>query len=96
LTSHPTVTPNDLRRDPELAIFDVLDHTLKLTVYALVAIHPELTDPERPFWLHEDSGTGRAAKLVVGCSEELIKAVCDYRTAILRAREAEINEALPF
>ena len=96
MTSHPSPTPDDLRRDPELAIFDVLDHTLKLTVYALVAIHPELTDPERPFWLHEDSGTGRAAKLVVGYSEELIKAVCDYRTAILRDREKEINEALPF
>ncbi len=96
MTSHLPPTPDDLRRDPELAIFDVLDHTLKLAVYALVAIYPQLTDPERPFWLHEDSGTGRAAKLVVGCSEELIKVVCDYRTAILRDREEEINEALPF
>ncbi len=96
MTSHPPVTPNDLRRDPELAILDALDQTRKLAVYALVAIYPELIDSERPFWRHEDSVLGDAASHLIACSEELELAVCGYRTAILRAREAEANEDLPF
>jgi hypothetical protein len=96
LTSHPPVTPNDLRGDPELAILAALDHTLKLAVYALVAVYPELTDSERPFWLLEGSATGHAASQLLACGEELELAIRGYRTAILRAREAEANEDLPF
>ncbi len=96
MTSQPPITPNDLRRDPELAILDTLDHTLKLAVYALVAIYPELTDSERPFWRREVSATGHAARYLIACSEELELAICGYRTAILWVREAEANEDLPF
>ena len=96
MTSHPPVTPNDLRGDPELAILAALDHTLKLAVYALVAVYPELTDPERPFCLREGAATGDAASQLLACGEELELAIRGYRTAILRAREAEANEDLPF
>ncbi len=96
MTSHPPVTPNDLRRDPVLAILAALDHTLKLAVYALVAVYPELTDSERPFWLLEGSATGHAASQLLACGEELELAIRGYRTAIIRAREAEANEDLPF
>ncbi len=96
MTSHPPVTPNDLRREPELAILDALDHTLRLAVYALVAIYPELSDSERPFWRRQDSATGHAASHLIACSNELELAVCRYRTAIRRAREAEANEDFPF
>ncbi len=96
MTSHPPVTPNDLIRDPELAILAALDHMLELAVYALVAIYPELTDSERPSWRRDDSAAGLAASHLIACSQELECAVCGYRTAILRARESEANEDLPF
>ena len=96
MTSHPPPTPDDLRCDPELAILAALDHTLKLAVHALVAIHPELTDPERPYWLHEGSTIGRAASHIVDRSEELKQAISEYQTAILRAREAGADEEFPF
>jgi hypothetical protein len=97
LTSHqPRVTPNDLRLDPELAILDALDHTLELVVYVLVAIYPELTDSQIPLWQRDDSAPGRAASHLIACSQELEQAVCDYRTAIVRARESETNGNLPF
>lgn len=96
MTSHLPVTPNDLRCDPELAILDALDHTLELTIYALVAIYPELTDSERPAWRRDDDAPGRAASHLIACSQELEHAISSYRTAILRTKEVEANEDLPF
>jgi len=96
VTSHPPPTPDDLRCDPELAILAALDHTLKLAVYALVAIYPELTDPERPFWLREDSSVDRAAHHIVDRSEELKLAIFEYQDAIRRTQEAQANEEFPF
>jgi hypothetical protein len=96
LTSRPSVTPNDLRSDPELAILDALDHTLRLAVYALVASYPEITESEIPVWRRDDSTAGRAAGHLIACSQKLESALGDYRDAILRAREAKVNEELPF
>jgi len=96
LTSHPPPTPDDLRRDPELAILAALDHTLKLAVYALVAIYPDLTDADRPLWRREDAAIDRAANHLVACTEPLEQAIGEFRTAILRVREAEANEEISF
>ena len=96
MTSQPSVTPNDLRSDPELAILGALDHTIGLAVYALVAIYPELTDAEIPAWRQDHSTTGLAARHLITCTQELQSAVGHYRDAIRRAREAEVNEELPF
>ena len=96
MTSHPPVTPNELRTDPELAILDALGHTLELAVYALVAIYPELTDSERPYWHSEDSAAGKEAAHLIACGERLETAICRYRTTILDAREEQVNQNLPF
>ena len=96
MTKKAIVTPDDLRSDPELAILDVLDHTIGLAVYALVAIYPELTDSEIPAWRQDHSTTGLAARHLIACTQELESALGDYRDAILRDREAEENEELPF
>ncbi len=96
MTSHPTVTPNDLRSDPELAILDTLDHTLELAVYALVAIYPELTDSEQPSWRRDHSAAGDAAVHLIAYGQKLETAIGRYRTAILDAREAQVNQDLPF
>ena len=47
----PIPTPDDLVDAPELAILVALDHTLELAASALACAHPELLDPERPYWL---------------------------------------------
>ncbi len=96
MTSQPSVTPNDLRSDPELAILDALHYTLGLAVYALVAIYPELTDSEKPSWQRDDSMAGDAAAHLIACGQQLEWAVSGYREAILRAKEAETDEDLPF
>ena len=96
MTSQPTLTPDHLRRDPELAILAALDHTLKLAVYALVAIYPDLTDSERPLWRREVTEIDHAANHLVVCTEPLRHAIGEFQTAIRQAREAEANEEFPF
>jgi hypothetical protein len=93
-TSSPT--PTDLRHDPELAIVAALDHTLRLAVAALVAIYPELSDSQRPLWRVEASASGEAASALVARSEALGQAISAYRAALLRARETELTDELPF
>lgn len=96
MTSHTPVSPNELRSDPELAILDALKATLKLAVYALVAIYPELTDAELPSWRSEDSAAGNEAARLIAAGQKLETAIRRYRTAILDAREAQVNQDLPF
>jgi len=96
MTSHPPLTPDNLRRDPELAILAALDHTLQLAVYALVAIYPDLTDSDTPLWRPQDAEIDRAANHLVAATQPLRHAIREFRTAILRARKAEANEEFPF
>lgn len=96
MTSHSAVTPNDLRTDPELAILDALDHTLKLAVYALVAVYPDLTDLEIPSWRRDDTEPSRTASHLIDCCQELEAAIAGYRTAIRHTGKAEANQDLPF
>ncbi len=90
------MTPDDLRSDPELAILDALDYTLGLAIYALVAIYPELTDAEIPTWRRDDTPAGHAARHLITSSEQVHRAICRYRTAVLQTREADANQDLPF
>ena len=90
------MTPDELRSDPELAILDALDYTLGLAIYALVAIYPELTDAEIPPWRRADTEAGHAASHLIDCSEEVHRAVCQYRAAVLKNRKADANQDLPF
>lgn len=69
---------------------------MELAVYALVAIYPELTDAEIPRWRRVDTESGYAASQLISCGEEVRRAVCRYRTAVLREREADANRDLPF
>ena len=96
MISQPPPTPDDLRRDPELAILAALDHTLELAVYALVAIYPDLTDSDRPLWHRQDAEIDHAANHLVACTEPLRHAIGEFQTAIRRARQAEANEEFPF
>ena len=55
-------TPDDLVGTPELAILAALAWTLDLVTRTLVCAYPELTDPERPYWLCQASPIATAAE----------------------------------
>lgn len=43
---HPSVTPSDLGEHPELAVLEILDSVLGMVKFAVIAVHPELTDAD--------------------------------------------------
>ncbi|MEK7757420.1 MAG: hypothetical protein AAB385_09460 [Planctomycetota bacterium] len=43
---HPSVTPADLYEHPELAVLAILDSALMMAKFAIIAVHPELTDAD--------------------------------------------------
>lgn len=78
----PVPTPDDLDRAPELAILAALDHTLELATAALVCAHPELCDPERPYWLGSPTRSLTLAKTLVRRTHGLKRAIRAYRRAL--------------
>jgi hypothetical protein len=77
-----TPTPDDLAHAPELAILAALDQTLDLVVRALLCAHPELADPERPYWLREVSPGATAAETLVDQTADIKQALIAYREAV--------------
>ncbi len=83
-----TPTPEDLVDAPELALLAALERTLDLVVRALVSAHPELADPERPYWLRQASRMPTAAATLVDQSAEMKQALVVYREAVeIRRRD---------
>jgi hypothetical protein len=73
--------PPDLERDPELALLAVLHTALQVTVYALVAVHPQLaTDSPLP----ADPNI-RAANKVLVTASRLQRALDEYRRVLAQA-----------
>jgi hypothetical protein len=92
-------TPDDLVDAPELAILAALDWTLDLVVRALVCAYPELTDPERPYWLRKTSRTVTAAETLVDQTADMEQAIIAYREAVEIQRQEQasrIPDDLPF
>ena len=91
-------TPDEIDDAPELAILHVLDEVLNLTPRVLVAAHPELTDPEAPFWVREASRTSRKADDIVTTAHQLQRIIRAYRRASLLEREqrCETDPEMPF
>ena len=75
-------TLDDLDRAPELAILAALDHTLELATAALVCAHPELCDPERPYWISSPTRSLTLAKTLVRRAHGLQRAIRSYRRAL--------------
>jgi len=88
-TCDPTPTPDDLECAPELAILAALDHTLELAIAALVCAHPELRDPERPYWLGSPTHSLTLAKTLVRRTHALQRAIRAYRRALEMRRRHE-------
>lgn len=91
-------TPDELADDPEIALLHTLNDILDLVPRVLVAAHPELADPDAPFWLREASMTTRTANDIVAGAHRLQLHIRAYRTAITLAREqrVESDPEIPF
>ena len=91
-------TPAEVADNPELALLHALDDILDLVPRVLVAAHPELGDPDAPFWVREASKTTHHANHIVAAAYRLQQQIRAYRTAITRARDQrfERDPEIPF
>jgi len=87
-------TPDDLADSPELAILAALDHTLELAASALACAHPELLDPERPYWLGPPTRAVTVAQTLVRRTRGLQRALRAYREAVEMRRQDEASRTL--
>jgi hypothetical protein len=85
-------TPDDLVDAPELAILAALDQTLDLVVRALVCAHPELADPQRPYWLRQASRMATAAETLVNQTDKMKHALLVYQKAVEIRRRDNASE----
>lgn len=98
LAPRPLPTPDEIAHAPELVALHALEEILELTLRALVAAHPELTDAEAPFWAREASRATRKAEHVVAIAHRLQQHLRAYRTAIPPApdQRLETDPEAPF
>lgn len=92
-------TPDELADNPELALLHALDDLLELVSRVLVAAHPELADPDAPYWVREASKTTHHANYIVATTHRLQQRIRAYRDAIMIVRErrfAESDPEIPF
>jgi len=76
--------PDDLERDPVLAILAALDATIVIAIRALIAAHPYVNDDERPYWVKPElSPSDRVAPDIVMIARRLLDALESYRNAIV-------------
>jgi len=87
-------TPDDLAAAPELAILAALDHTLELAASALACAHPELLDPERPYWLGSPTRAVTTAQTLVCRTRRLQRALRAYRNAVEIRRQHDVSDPL--
>ncbi len=94
----PLPTPDELADAPELALLHALDPILELVSRTLVAAHPELGDPEAPFWVRDASRTTRKADDILATAHRLQRHLRGYRMAITLARDQrlEVDPEIPF
>ena len=95
---HRIPTPSELEDAPELALLHALREILDLVPRTLVAAHPELGDPDAPFWVREASRATRKANDLVATAHRLQQHLRAYRAAITLARDqrVESDPEIPF
>ena len=88
-------TPNDLDRDPELAVLAALDAALQAAVFALISVHPHLRGGDEPQPRHDPPDTYWIASVFLISARQLGDALDAYRNAIDKQRSIT-NDDLPF
>lgn len=73
-------TPPQLDHHPEDGVLALLDGALLLAVRSLVAAHPDIDDPDRPYWAAVRSPASRSARQAINRAYALIGSLADYRT----------------
>ena len=96
-SDEPPITPLTLAQAPELAVLTLLDETLRIAGYALLAAQPALVgDP--PSW--RVTAELLAAKRLLRDATRLASAVAHYRRSVLlalhHASHNDLNDDLPF
>ena len=91
-------TPDELADNPELALLHALDVALDLVPRALLATHPELADPDAPFWVRDTSQTLRKADDILPAAHRLHQLIRAYQTAVTldRDQRLERDPEIPF
>lgn len=82
MRSAPWPTPPELAENPELAVLALLDAALDLAVSALLALYPELADPERPYWIRRPSPDLDRAATLTRRAHALQDAIAAYRRTL--------------
>jgi hypothetical protein len=77
---HPGVTPSDLIDRPELAVLQILNSTLEIAKFAIIAAHLELTDAD-PAAVPSNL-EALAADHVLQAADALLRAIASYRSVI--------------
>jgi len=78
----PTPTPIEIADVPELAILAALEDILDLALRALLAAHPQLGDPDCPYWAQDPSPAHAAADRILAAAVPLARALDTYRRAV--------------
>jgi hypothetical protein len=90
-------TPDQIAEVPELAILAALEDTLDLALRALVAAHPQLANPETPFWARDASPARGAADRILAAALRLARALRRYRRAVTPSRRpGDPDPDIPF
>ena len=92
-------TPQQIARDPELAILHALELHCELTQRTLVATQPELEGQEIPYWARQHANGEDAARGILDISIKLQAAIEAYFRALQNQHQAEISnfdDDLPF
>ena len=74
------ITPSDLGDHPELAVLQILDSTLGIAKFAIIAAHPELTETD-PAAIPSDLKV-LAAEHVMIAADALQRFIASYRSVI--------------
>jgi len=89
-------TPQQLVDAPELAILAALDDILTLALRALVAAHPQLIDPECPYWARDGSAERDAAERILTASSLLSTSIEQYCRVAAARRDHDDDPDTPF
>jgi len=92
-------TPEQISETPELVALHALAHGLELTFRTLVGAHPDLDDPDVPYWAIDPSRLRKAAHHLVMAASRLDARIEEYLTALELDRHTDadhLDDDLPF
>lgn len=87
MSPYSTITPSDLGDHPELAVLEILDSAIGMAKFAIIAVHPELTDAD-PATVLSDIEVLAAEHLLIAV-DTLQRVIASYRAVIKTAASGD-------